>query len=153
MLWSVTIFSDLVFFFVHSQIYCEGEILHTVQMSRLFKDSKTFVDLRLLFDEEEIVRRFKLLKNQTGTLSLQQIRDFVNQNFAEDPLVKWVPPDLKAVPSIIADIEDDDYKRWILSLNQIWKELAAKVTDDARDNPKKHSIIYLPNGFIKVILI
>lgn len=32
---------------VHSQIYCHGELLHQVQMARLYRDDKQFVDMPL----------------------------------------------------------------------------------------------------------
>lgn len=28
-----------------SPIYCDGDVLHTVQLARIFSDSKTFVDM------------------------------------------------------------------------------------------------------------
>lgn len=40
-------------------------------------------------------------------------------------------------------------RKFILQVNMIWKELAVKVSEDVKLNPKCYSSIYVPNGFIK----
>jgi len=40
-----------------SQVYCEGPLLHTVQLADIFKDSKTFVDLYQLHDPDITVQK------------------------------------------------------------------------------------------------
>ena len=37
----------------YSEIYCHGKLLETVQMSGLFRDSKTFVDMKLRYSPGE----------------------------------------------------------------------------------------------------
>ena len=46
-----------------SQIYCvggNGTLLHTIQMSRLYNDSKTFVDKPLKYEPNHTIRNFEL---------------------------------------------------------------------------------------------
>ena len=44
-----------------SQIYCEGPILHAVQMADIFNDSKVFVDLPLKFPHDIVLSNFATL--------------------------------------------------------------------------------------------
>lgn len=38
-----------------SPIYCKGPILHAIQTSNIFNDSKTFVDMPTVKSEEEVI--------------------------------------------------------------------------------------------------
>lgn len=97
---------------VVSDIYCRGELLDDVQMQRLYPDSKTFVDKKLLRSEEEILEAYQELKLQnngevpTGDVLSQ----FIDENFADDPLVEWVPPDFVENPSVVDFIHDVKYR-------------------------------------------
>jgi len=42
---------------IFSQVYCEGPLLHTVQLAGIFNDSKTFVDLYQLHDPNVTVEK------------------------------------------------------------------------------------------------
>ncbi|XP_065217876.1 trehalase-like isoform X2 [Planococcus citri] len=132
-----------------SKIFCEGELLHDVQMARIYPDSKTFVDKKLLFPEPEVISKYQKLKNDTGTPSVQQLKKFIDDNFEDDHIDVWLPPDFKDEPSIVNNIEDEVFKRWIIDINKIWKQLGMKVSDDVKLNPELHSMLYMPNGFIK----
>lgn len=100
------------FFACCSDIYCRGELLDDVQMQRLYPDSKTFVDKKLLRSEEEILEAYQELKLQnngevpTGDVLSQ----FIDENFADDPLVEWVPPDFVENPSVVDFIHDVKYR-------------------------------------------
>jgi alpha,alpha-trehalase len=63
-----------------SLVYCvpvPGGLLHTVQMARLYTDSKTFVDKPLKYPEAEVLNNFTVMmevrfgerKNKTFTTS------------------------------------------------------------------------------------
>lgn len=41
-----------------SEIYCSGDVLHTIQMAKIFNDSKTFVDMKLKRSPKETVQLF-----------------------------------------------------------------------------------------------
>lgn len=65
-----------------SEIYCSGDLLHTIQMSQIFKDSKQFVDMKLKIPEEKIVKKFKELKKQHGGKpSPDVLKQFVEVSF------------------------------------------------------------------------
>lgn len=46
------------FLYNFSQVYCYGELLHTVQMSHLFEDSKTFTDMKMKLPPEQTIANF-----------------------------------------------------------------------------------------------
>ena len=52
-------------------VYCEGEILSTIQMAKLFNDSKTFVDMPMKFDPEEVYVNFNNIINKSDIQQLE----------------------------------------------------------------------------------
>ncbi|XP_073844790.1 trehalase isoform X2 [Musca autumnalis] len=130
--------------FLASQIYCYGELLHTVQMAHLFADSKTFVDMKLKNTPDETIARFKTFmaaKNNEPTQD--EIREFVENNFDElgKEFIPWVPTDWIEHPAFLDNIQDPDLKQWGFDLNAIWKDLGRKMIDDVHINPHFYSII------------
>lgn len=97
---------------IHSDIYCQGELLCAVQTSNLFPTSKTFVDMKMLRSKKEILNDFTRLKNNNFNVSIprHEIRKFVEENFAFDSLDKWMPPDFKEYPPIMDFVTDGMYK-------------------------------------------
>lgn len=135
-----------------SEIYCHGEILHDVQMARIYSDSKTFVDKKLLYPEKEIVIKYQELKNSADNnkLNIEQLRAFVDKYLADDTFEAWVPSDFSDKPSIVNAVKDETFRKWILKLNEIWKDLAIRMSNDVNVNSDRHSYLHVPNGFIKV---
>lgn len=65
----------------NDEIYCTGTLLATVQMSRIFNDSKTFVDRPTSKPVAEVMAAFnKLGKNPTR----EAVRTFVEDNFLNE---------------------------------------------------------------------
>lgn len=134
-----------------SQIYCESEFMHDVQLARVYPDSKTFVDKKLKFTESEIISKYKTLKDQFGgnVPPNSELSKFIDENLEDgDELQEWNPTDFNENPSIVNYIRDTNYKQWASGLNHVWKTLARKVKDDVKLHPDKYSLIWVPNGFI-----
>lgn len=55
---SIFFLIDRVYIDIFSEIYCSGEVLHTIQMAKIFNDSKTFVDMKLKRSPKETVQLF-----------------------------------------------------------------------------------------------
>lgn len=129
-----------------------------MQTREIYKDQKDFVDSKLKFSEAEVIRKYEDLKKQFGQLSNEQMKQFLDANFYNPLDVQhmgldtWTPPDHRSDPSIVENIRDIAYKKFALNLNEKWVELAAKVSKDVDLNPDRYSLIYLPNGFIKVCM-
>lgn len=133
-----------------SKIYCTGELLKTIQLATIFPDSKTFVDLHQLNDPEVTLSNFYRLMNATNNKpSRSQLTRYVNENFASsNELVNWTLPDWTENPSILKRIQEPKYREWARHLNDVWRDLARKMSTDVKDNPDRHSLIYVKNGFI-----
>ncbi|XP_046606777.1 trehalase-like isoform X1 [Neodiprion virginianus] len=133
-------------------IYCQGDLLKTVQLAEIFNDSKTFVDLYQLNDPEVTLSNFKKLMEATdNNPNHSQVTEFVSENFAQESdseLETWSPPDWQENPPILNRIKDETYRKWVKELNRIWPQLARKVKPEVAEHPERHSLIYAPNGFI-----
>ncbi|KAJ8675860.1 hypothetical protein QAD02_011646 [Eretmocerus hayati] len=147
-----------------SKIYCEGDLLHAVQLLRVFGDSKEFVDLPMKRSSEEILTSFvKLIDeskinvsafdyvNETELARYREIIGyFIHENFGgENELMQPANlTDWRDNPSFIEFIQDDSYKEWAYNLNEIWKNLAREMSENVRDHPERHSLIYVNNSFV-----
>lgn len=134
-----------------SQIFCRGDLLHTVQMARIFNDSKTFVDMRLAKDEADVLKAFKTFKPAlSSNVSKEQVMKFVKDHFhpVGHDLEQWSPPDWKENPAFIDRIKDANLKNFASKLNGLWKKLGRKISDEARKNPARSSLILVKNPFI-----
>lgn len=134
-----------------SQIYCESEFLHDVQLSSVFSDSKTFVDMKLLHTESEIISKYKMFKNNyNGVVAPNlELHNFVFDHLTGgDELEQWLPTDYVKRPPIVDRIKHAEYSSWAMSINKLWYSLARKVKDDVKTHPDMYSLIWVPNGFI-----
>ena len=133
----------------NSEIFCRGDLLHTVQMARIFNDSKTFVDMRLQSDEADVLQAFKAL-GPSANISKEQVIKFVNENFhlVGHDLQQWTPLDWRENPAFIDHIKDKNLKTFASKLNELWKKLGRKITDEARMNPARSSLILVANPFV-----
>ncbi|XP_033320650.1 trehalase [Bombus bifarius] len=134
----------------YSEIYCTGELLKTVQLSNIYSDSKTFVDLQQINDPEITLANFyELMKETNNKPTKSQLTQYVNENFvASNELVNWTLSDWTNNPSILQRIQEPKYYEWVKDLNEIWKKLARKVNPEVARQPDRHSLIYVPNGLI-----
>lgn len=133
-----------------SPVYCDGPLLKTVQLAELFTDSKTFVDLSQIHDMNETLNNFdKLMQATKNNPNRTQVAEFVRDNFVSQAEIhNWTIPDWKEDPRIIKRVQDPYYQKWLRALNVIWKQLARQVNEDIAENPDRHSLIYVQNGFI-----
>lgn len=68
----------------NSKIYCYGELLCTIQLARIFPDSKTFVDMKLKYSENIVLENFRQWKVKHPKPTADDVRQFVkvsNTNF------------------------------------------------------------------------
>lgn len=130
-----------------SHIFCQGELLHAVQMGRLFSDSKYFVDMRLKYNASQVLQNFHALgPNRTR----EELSKFLDANFlkAGHDLVKWTPTDWQSKPKLINKIKDRNLKDFASALNELWKELGRNISAEARQNINRSSLIIVDNPFI-----
>lgn len=125
-------------------VFCSGPLLHAVQQARLFGDSKTFVDMPLLSDPEEVLAAFEALPDKGDADAL---RAFVALHFAEagKELVPQCPADYVEQPPRLARIQDSERRAWALALNVMWSELCRVQSPDVAAAPQRYSA--LPRRF------
>ncbi len=124
-------------------VYCEGPLLHAVQLSGIFKDSKTFVDMPLIYGPKETLSAFDLVNVNNKTA----MEVFLNDYFlpAGSDLDSWVPADFTTTPDLLNRVKDPSFYTWASDLNNLWLVLGRQVNESVLEHPEKHS--YLPRKY------
>ncbi|KAJ2418999.1 hypothetical protein GGF41_004808, partial [Coemansia sp. RSA 2531] len=65
-----------------SPIYCQGDLLHTVQMAKLYSDDKTFVDKPTLKPPAQVLANFAQIGGANA--SREALIKFVDENFGQE---------------------------------------------------------------------
>ncbi|XP_037077546.1 trehalase-like [Pollicipes pollicipes] len=134
-----------------SDIYCQGPLLHTVQMARIHNDSKHFVDMSMRLSPEEVKAAFQTMMARTaGQPSREDVRDFLDRNFQQpgSEFVAWNPSDWVDNPAFLARIRDPKLRAWIEDLHVTWKDLGREVAGEVYLHPDRYSLIFVPNPTI-----
>lgn len=133
-----------------SLVYCQGDLLDTVQRAKIFNDSKTFVDMGQVNPMNETLANFeKLINNTNNNPTKKEVQEFVEENFvSRAELEEWTPPDYKSNPAFLKDIKDIVVRDFARTLVSIWPNLGRKVKSEVNEDPDRYSLIYLPNGFV-----
>lgn len=132
-------------------VYCSGPLLHTVQMNEIFKDSKTFVDMKLKNHPNVTIEKFnEFMKSKDQNPTKADVAQFVKDNFDDlgKEFEKYEPQDWIERPRFLDLIRDPDLKQWGADLHGIWKVLGRKMIDDVHKNPEYYSIIPVDNPVI-----
>ena len=126
-------------------IYCQGELLDTIQMSSIFNDSKTFVDMPSKFHPDLILEKFKNLSN----FSISSLKEFISDNFlpAGSEIIAKVPEDWHPNPEFLTKIENKELRNWANDIHAIWLDLN-RMTDHNISCPACFSSIPSPKPFI-----
>ncbi|XP_029771568.1 trehalase [Suricata suricatta] len=112
-----------------SQIYCHGELLHQVQMAKLFQDDKQFVDMPLSTTPDQVLQHFReLAASHNDSIPRPLLHAFVQEHFrgVGQELEPWTPADWKDSPRFLQKIADPKLRVWGEQLHQLWKKLGKK---------------------------
>ncbi|XP_026361419.2 trehalase isoform X2 [Ursus arctos] len=134
-----------------SQIYCHGELLHHVQMAKLYQDDKQFVDMPLSLAPDQVLQRFgELAAAYNHSIPQQQLQAFIQEHFQSvgQELQSWTPEDWKDSPRFLQKISDPKLRAWGEQLHQLWKKLGKKVKPEVLSHPEQFSLIYSAHPFI-----
>ncbi|XP_028722233.2 trehalase isoform X1 [Peromyscus leucopus] len=134
-----------------SQIYCHGELLHQVQMAKLYQDDKHFVDMSLATSPEEVLQRFsELATAHNHSIPREQLQEFVQRYFQPvgQELQSWIPEDWTDSPQFLQKVSDAKLRAWAKQLHQIWKKLGKKMKPELLTHPERSSLIYSEHPFI-----
>lgn len=132
-----------------SRIYCIGDLLHTIQMSHVFNDSKTFVDMPTRASESNVEQNFLKLGINPNK---GQLETFLNENFftAGYDLVQTVPDDWSEMPPYLNLLNQNDTRLLNLGkkLNVEWKNLLRKFKKENLCQECVSSSIETNNSFM-----
>ncbi|XP_069326929.1 trehalase isoform X2 [Eulemur rufifrons] len=134
-----------------SQIYCYGELLHQVQMAKLYQDDKHFVDMPLSTDPDTVLQSFsELSEAHNHSIPTQQLQAFVAEHFQDvgQELQSWTPVDWKDSPQFLQKISDAKLRAWAGQLHELWKKLGKKMKPEVLSHPERFSLIYSDHPFI-----
>lgn len=134
-----------------SEIYCHGRIIDIVMRQHLFKDSKSYVDLKLKRPPNETLRIFdEFMESVSNRPNKSQLLNWVKMNFDEagSELELHAPKDHKKDFQLLHRLKDDNLRQFASDLNNIWIELCRKMKDEVQQHPELTSIIFVPNHFI-----
>lgn len=118
-------------------IYCQGELLATIQKSKIFNDSKTFVDMPLRYDVETVLRNFQ---------NRESIEKFLVENFyaAGSDVVPHIPVDYTDYPTFLHEIKDNNLRNFAHAVHRIWKDLVREFRPIGNDT----TFLQLPYPFV-----
>ncbi|XP_007523666.2 trehalase [Erinaceus europaeus] len=134
-----------------SKIYCHGELLHHIQMAKLYPDDKEFVDMPMSRAPEQVLQSFNELANTHDyNIPRERLLDFVKTNFQPkgQELEAWNPADWKDSPHILQNILDPKLRAWAGQMHQLWKNLGKKIKPEVGAKPERFSLIYSKHPFI-----
>ncbi|XP_069854120.1 trehalase-like [Dipodomys merriami] len=134
-----------------SQVYCHGELLHAVQMAKLYPDDKQFVDMSLSTAPDQVLRSFReLAEAHNHSVPAPRLREFVQQHFRPvgQELEAWSPEDWHGSPRFLQRIADARLRAWAEQLHHIWRKLGKKIKPEVLSQPERFSLLYSPHPFI-----
>ena len=134
-------------------LFCKGPLLHYVQMTQLFNDSKYFVDMTMKTSPSAIESKFEelLSLSNNNTIKKDEFLSFIDKYFYKPNtfITSWVPPDWNPQPSYINNIYDKKVREWMYDLNRRWKLLGRKVNHQfLKLNGDRSTLLPVPNPFI-----
>eukprot|EP01124_Arcella_intermedia_P028059 TRINITY_DN562_c0_g1_i1.p1 TRINITY_DN562_c0_g1~~TRINITY_DN562_c0_g1_i1.p1 ORF type:complete len:541 (+),score=96.18 TRINITY_DN562_c0_g1_i1:130-1752(+) len=130
---------------VQCGVYCGGPLLETIQRAGIFPDSKTFVDMPLKADPEDVLKNFHSLSNH----SLDTLLQFLRENFlpAGSEILPWTPTDFHPNPPFVEKLQPN-YRQFAIDVNNMWQFLGKTLAPDVSIHPTRYSIIPQPKPFI-----
>ncbi len=131
--------ADLSYITRACTVYCSGNLLEQIQLAHIFNDSKTFVDMPMRQDPEDILAAF----NELTDMTKPALAAFVNEYFftAGSDVDSFIPTDFDSSPPLLENIVDDSMRTWASDLNQLWLLLGKQVNESVQENPQRHSFV------------
>ncbi|KAK9830761.1 hypothetical protein WJX74_005988 [Apatococcus lobatus] len=134
-------------------IWLQGPLLTSVQLSGLFDDSKTFVDMPLLASPGAAQQAFQALpRSADGSIDNPTLSSFISSFFgaAGSDLETYFPEDYSPeVPlDFLANVTDPAIRAWATSVRQLWATLSRVENGSVTQIPDQHSLLPLPDHFV-----
>eukprot|EP00747_Dinoflagellata_sp_TGD_P077952 gnl/TRDRNA2_/TRDRNA2_159833_c0_seq1.p1 gnl/TRDRNA2_/TRDRNA2_159833_c0~~gnl/TRDRNA2_/TRDRNA2_159833_c0_seq1.p1 ORF type:complete len:194 (+),score=18.43 gnl/TRDRNA2_/TRDRNA2_159833_c0_seq1:452-1033(+) len=135
-----------------SLIYCDVLVLEAVQQSRLFNDSKSFVDMPMKMDPEDVLAAFKRdVVPEPHNVSV--LPKFADAHFeaAGTKLEEWTLPDWQQEPEkLFGQLKSEKLRMWASGLDKLCRLLGWKIRPDGvAHHPPMHSLLLPKSGFVR----
>ncbi|KAJ2812298.1 hypothetical protein H4S07_001496 [Coemansia furcata] len=106
-----------------SPIYCQGDLLHAVQMAKLFPDDKTFVDKPTLKPPTQVLANFAQIGGANA--SRDDLAKFVGENFGQEgsELKPVDLTELDANPPFLNNVSNPILRAFGQTVNGYWSTL------------------------------
>ncbi|PIO77801.1 alpha,alpha-trehalase [Teladorsagia circumcincta] len=134
-------------------VYCSGKLLQAVMATKLYNDSKTFVDQPMKEGRtgSQIISDFeRQFPQPVSQISREDVKRFVDENFDKEgqELQSCTLSDWTRYPAHFKVIKDNNLRLFALNLNAIWKELCREMKPAVKDSPERFSLLYVPHRFV-----
>ena len=130
-----------------SEIYCNDEFLETLQLSGIFQDSKTFVDMPTKRPTSLVLTEYERIIKKGP--SMNEIKKFINDNFqftgfdiVYQTIEEW-NPEIKLLPKLSPQL-----RIFVSDIHSRWKRLYRKFDSSVLCNGCESSALDLPHPFI-----
>ncbi|KAK6017671.1 alpha,alpha-trehalase, partial [Ostertagia ostertagi] len=126
-------------------VYGSGKLLQAVMATKLYNDSKTFVDQPM-----KEGRTGTTVPQPVSQISKDDVKRFVDENFDKEgqELRSCTLSDWTRYPASFKTIKDNNLRLFALNLNAIWKELCREMKPAVKDSPERFSLLYVPHRFV-----
>eukprot|EP01006_Ploeotia_vitrea_P066705 TRINITY_DN95527_c0_g1_i1.p1 TRINITY_DN95527_c0_g1~~TRINITY_DN95527_c0_g1_i1.p1 ORF type:complete len:576 (-),score=61.77 TRINITY_DN95527_c0_g1_i1:92-1819(-) len=113
-------------------------------------DSKTFVDMAMRHDPEEIMLRWRAAQPHGEELDDAAVIAFMRDNFEEagSDLARFALEYGDLPADYLGRVKCTHMKNFATSIHKIWATLAHKTADEVEKHPARHTLIPLKNPFI-----
>ncbi len=129
-------------------VFCEGPLLQAIQLSGIYNDSKTFVDMPMIYNPNVTLAAFNLIPDISNKTALEVfLKDYFLPTGSD--LDQWIPTDYTETPPILSRITDPAFQDWASDLNSLWLLLGRQVNQSVLENPQRHS--YLPRNYPMIV--
>ena len=120
-----------------------GPLLRAIQQSGFYEDCKTFVDMPMLHDPEEVLEDFAKLPAEPSNRDLEE---FIERNFepAGVDLVHAEPIDFSADPEFVKRIASPELREFAYYIHSIWPQLFRRVDPAVEMYQQRHTLLALP---------
>ncbi|OJT12984.1 Trehalase [Trametes pubescens] len=114
-----------------SSIFCAGALIQTVNLARLFPDSKTFVDKPTSKSSQQVLSDFNAINNNSVTEG--DLLNFVNNDFRGEglELEAVTIADFKDEPSFLGSVTDPLIKAFSQTVHGFWTQLVRNTNQTA----------------------
>jgi alpha,alpha-trehalase len=115
----------------------------------VFNDSKTFVDLVLLKDPEDILSAFTPEIGANRTALVQFLAQYLAPIHGTD-VHNWDPPDFGTDIPLFAKITDPVMRDWAKKVHAVWPTLGKSIDPDVYAHPFRHTLLPLKYPYMIV---